>query len=294
MANIEIRAAQAHDRDKVLAFCTATGEWGDYIDQVWQKWLEDKQGELLVAVTDNEPVGLIHLQLQDMENAWIEGLRVNPSYRSQGIARALLERSLLIAIQQNRNYARMTTADDNLISLHLAKSLHMREVSTFVLYETEALQEPARRANRQRSQLATLDDLDDIINYLNVSNIFPLVGGLYNDHFSSIPVTASLLEEKIIGHQLYVLKRWDRIDGLAILALPEDRDARRASVGYIDGTAIEAISLLAYDLQRDLGQMEIERLRIYAPDLVMIHDALTGLGYVSSGNRFITLERSLQ
>ncbi len=150
-----------------------------------------------------------------------------------------------------------------------------------------------RRAVQERAQLATPADLDDIINYLNVSSIFPVVGGVYYVGWKAYPITAALLEAKIAAQQIYLLRRWDRLDGLAIAEPRTERDEPRLSLGYIDGPTVESISLLAYDLRRRLTEMGLAGVRAYAPDMVMVRDAFTGIEYEWDGSVFYTYERGL-
>jgi hypothetical protein len=147
---------------------------------------------------------------------------------------------------------------------------------------------------QEKPRLATLDDLDTIIDFLNGSSIFPLVGGLYYTRFKAYPITAELLEEKIAAQHVSILYRWDRLDGLAIMDVHETGPEKRLSLGYIDGTAIEPISLIAYDLRHRLSAMGLESIRVYAPDLVLIRDAFTGVGYEWDEEIFYIYERSLE
>jgi hypothetical protein len=140
--------------------------------------------------------------------------------------------------------------------------------------------------------LATAADLDDITNYLNASNIFPAVGGLYYQGFTAYSITNDLLLEKITAQQLYILRRWDRLDGLAIA---EPRDGHRGKhlfIGYIDGTT-ESISMIAYALRRLLPDLGLENVSAHVPDLMMVRDAFVGAEYEWDGNIFYTYERIL-
>jgi ribosomal protein S18 acetylase RimI-like enzyme len=294
MAYIEIRPARVEDREAVLAFCTQTWSWGDYVEYVWDQWLHNPKGQLLVATADSKPVGVANMQMLDKTNAWLAGFRVDPAYRRQGIARALSEKALLEAMQRGATYARLMVESTNEASIQLFESMHMRRVGSFMLYNAVPLTTSSERAVREQIQLATQADLDDIIDYLNVSNIFPLVGGLYYMWFAAYPITAELLEEKIAAQQVYLLRRWDRLDGLAIVDTRENFVKQdRLSLGYIDGTTIESISLIAYDLQHRLAGMGLESIRAYAPDLILVHDALGGIGYESEGTAYSTFERGL-
>ncbi|GER88281.1 hypothetical protein KDW_24430 [Dictyobacter vulcani] len=293
MPQIEIRPVQPTDRDAVLPFCTQTWDWGDYIDQVWDDWLLNPAGDFLVATVDQKPAGIVHIDMLNAEEAWLEGLRVDPAYRQQGIGNALNEAAMLAAMRRHASTIRLAVETQNTTSIHLYERLHMRRVGEFSLYHASPFTSLPRANAQQSLQLATPEDLDSIIDYLNVSNIFPLVGGLYYAQFKALPITAELLAEKIAGQQVYLLRRWERLDGLALAEIREEYHEQRLSVGYLDGTAIEAISLIAYELRRRLTELELTRLRVYAPQTLLVHDAFDGAEYDSNSTNFYTYERSL-
>jgi ribosomal protein S18 acetylase RimI-like enzyme len=292
MAQMMIRPASAADRDAVLEFCEHTWEWGDYIERVWNRWLHDTNGRLFVAVIDEQPIGLIHVQMMSETEAWLEGLRVDPRYRQRGVARELNLVAQAEAMRRGATIVRLAVSADNTRSQHLSESNHMRQVGAFSLYVAPPLNAPWQ-AVRERPQIATLQDLDAIIDYLNLSNIFPTVGGLYYVGFAAREITGAFMEERVKAGQVYFLRRWEQIDGLAIAEHHAEFGQQRLSVGYIDGTAIEAISLIAYDLRWRITEMELDAVRIYAPDLVLVRDALGGLDYEWDGSVFYTYEREL-
>lgn len=297
MAHIEVRAAREEDRDTVLAFCATTWEWGDYIEEVWDRWLHDPAGKLFVALVDGQPAGISHMLMLTPIDAWLEGLRVDPNYRQQGIAKALGDASIAEAMQRGATYARVMIHAENERSIAITERSHMRRVSSITFYhgsaDIVAGQLSRSGAVQEHTTLASLDDLDDIIDYLNASNIFPTVGGLYYLHWTAQPITDELLREKIAGGHIYLLRRWERLDGLAIAEPEEHEDGPRLSMGYIDGLTIESISLIAYDLCRRLPEMQLESVRAYVPDLVLPRDAFSGIGYEWGESIFYTYERGL-
>lgn len=293
MSDIEIRRARAEDREAVLAFCAHTWEWGDYIERVWDEWLRDPSGELLVALADGQPVAILHLQMLNETDAWQEGMRVDPAYRQQGIARQLSMEAGAEAMRRGATVVRLLTESTNTASIHMVEQAHFRQVGAFAPHTAEPLLSiPQHNTGLDEPALATARDLDEIIEYLNVSNIFPAVGGLYYAGFTGYRISDRLLAEKIKGGQIYILRRWGRLDGLAIAEPRGHEQEKHLFIGYIDGTT-ESISLIAYALRRRLTEMKLAQIRAAVPDLMMVRDAFTGAEYTWEGHIFNTYEKSL-
>lgn len=294
MPQIEIRLARSEDREAVLAFSSHTWDWGDYIEYVWDEWLHDPQGMLFVATSDGQPVGVAHIRMLNKTEAWLEGMRVAPAFRRQGIATALFEAQLLEAMRRGAKTVRSLTESTNTTSIRLMEQKFMRQVAAFVPMHTSPVITPSKRQyGVETPTLATAADIDDIINYLNASNIFPAVGGLYYQSFTAFSITSELLTEKISAQQIYILRRWDRLDGLAIAEPGAGRRGKYLAIGYIDGTT-ESISLIAYALRTRLSALDLESLSANVPDLIMVRDAFVGAEYEWDGQVFYTYERSLE
>lgn len=293
MSPVEIRPARADDRDTVLAFCSNTWEWGDYVAYVWDEWLNDPSGALLVAVVDELPVGIAHMQMLTASDAWLEGLRVDPAYRQRGLGSALNIACMEEAMKRGARYARLLTSSDNSASIAMVERLFWRRVGSFVSFSAEpmaALSE--REVGPDLPRLATAADSDDITNYLNSSNIMPLSGSLYYHNFTAYVINDDLIKAKIDAGEVYALRRWQRLDGFAFAETLEGRQGSSLFIGYIDGTS-EAISLIAYALRKQAADMGIPHIRAHVPDMMMVRDAFVAAGYDWNGVLFYTFERKL-
>jgi GNAT superfamily N-acetyltransferase len=294
MSEIIIRPARAEDRAAVLAFCAHTWEWGDYIEHVWESWLSDPSGLLLVAVYDGRPVGIVHTRMVSETDAWQEGMRVDPAYRQQGIARRLSLEAGAEAMRRGATTVRLMTESTNTASIYMVEQAQFRRVGAFAVHTTGIVASiPPHNAGLDEPALATPADLGEIITYLDASNIFPLVGGLYYEDFVGYRISDTLLAKKIQAGQVYLLRRWGRLDGLAIVPLREDRRGKHLFIGYIDGTTAEAIGLIAYALRRKIAELGLEHVEAAVPDLLMVRDAFTGAEYEWDGHIFYTYERGL-
>ncbi len=293
MPQFEIRPARPEDREAVLAFCTQTWEWGDYIEFVWEEWLNDPQGKLFVATGDDRPVGVAHMRMLNSTESWFEGLRVDSAFRQQGIASALYDAQLKEAIRRGATTARLITESTNAGAIRLLERTPMRRVGAYAPYRALPVTTPSKREyGLEKPTLAAAADLDDIIHYLNISNIFPAVGGLYYRGFTAYSITNELLTEQVAAQQIYIVRRWDRLDGLAIVEPREGRRDKHLFIGYIDGTT-ESISMIAYALRQLISDLGLASVSANVPDLMMVRDAFVGAEYEWDGNIFYTYEKSL-
>lgn len=110
----DIRPAQASDKDAVAAFTKDTFEWGDYVADRFDRWLEDPHGIPIVAVdTDDVAVAISYASLLSPREAWFQGVRVHPDHRRRGIAGRLAEYASVWAIENGAVVARLAIEDWN-------------------------------------------------------------------------------------------------------------------------------------------------------------------------------------
>ncbi len=294
MPDLEVRPARPEDRDAVLAFCQQTWDWGDYIEHVWDEWLNNPQGTLIVATIDGQPVGVTNVRMLNATEAWFEGMRTDPAFRKQGIASALFDAQVAEAKRRGATTTRLITEATNTASIRLLERSAMLRVGAYVIYRASTDTQPQKRSyTYETPALATLADLNDIIDYLNTSNIFPAIGGLLYQGFTAFSITRELLLEKINAQQLYILRRWDRLDGLAIAEPRSWPFEKHLFIGYIDGTT-ESISLIAFALRHLLPDLNLEKIVAHVPDLMMVRDAFVGAEYETDGKVFYTYEKLVE
>jgi GNAT superfamily N-acetyltransferase len=108
-----IRPARAADREAVLAFCAQTWDWGDYIAEVWDAWLADSEGVLVVGEVDGQVMGVDKLTFLAPGEAFFEGLRIAPAYRGRGYAGRFQRFMLAEAARRGAHVLRFLTAATN-------------------------------------------------------------------------------------------------------------------------------------------------------------------------------------
>lgn len=125
-----IRNANASDKSHILKFCKDTFSWGDYVDQVWDFWLSEKN---LFLFEKQFPVGICHA-LYTKDQIWIEGIRIDPNFRKQKIASELVKHAESIGKKKNIPFSYMLVDTENTSSISMANSLDYDVFQTWNFY----------------------------------------------------------------------------------------------------------------------------------------------------------------
>ena len=107
---LTIRRARAEDREAVLAFCAQTWDWGDYIAEVWDAWLADAARHVRRGDVGGQVMAVDKLTFLSDDEAFFEGLRIDPAYRGRGYAARFEEYMLAEAARQGARVVRLLTA----------------------------------------------------------------------------------------------------------------------------------------------------------------------------------------
>ncbi|RMW37906.1 MAG: GNAT family N-acetyltransferase [Nitrosopumilus sp.] len=128
-----IRTAKPLDKSQVLKFCQNTFSWGDYVEHVWDYWLNE---DLLFVYEKQFPVGICH-GFFSKNQMWIEGIRVDPNFRKQKIASELVRHAESIGQKNGALFSFMLIDVENSTSLYMAKSLKYDILQTWNFYSLE-------------------------------------------------------------------------------------------------------------------------------------------------------------
>jgi GNAT superfamily N-acetyltransferase len=210
---LRIRKATRSDKEEVLSFCSNTFDWGDYIDQVWDLWRADKNGRLLVAESEGSKIAMSHVAVcPGSKSAWLEGVRVHPSYRRSQVASRLIERMVQYGRQKGARQASAIVAADNVASQRMMEKNGFEVVSRWAYYSTTA-----DRAKRQNSEarLAKAGDLGKIWQYLQQSWVYRLSAKRYVKSWHWYTLDRKALRNFIKDERVIVTGR--PIDGVAII-----------------------------------------------------------------------------
>jgi GNAT superfamily N-acetyltransferase len=129
---MRVRPARLDDLATVRAFTTGTFDWGDYVPDRFESWLDREDSTVMVATDDDDtPVGLARVVMMSERESWIHAARVHPDHRRRGVGTAINEALCEWAKAHGAMVARLMTEDWNEAAQGQVERSGYRRVSTW-------------------------------------------------------------------------------------------------------------------------------------------------------------------
>ena len=249
MKGLKLRDARPADRQAVLDFCRSTWpDYGDYIARVWRQWIGDKGGRLIVAELRGRPVGIGKISEFGPGEVWLEGLRVDPGFRRQGIARAINLEVLKTVGRMKPRAVRFCTGMTNRATRRMAENYGFRVAARLRYYWQKS------RKARVRGVFAGKRDLECLYDFVLKSKFLRLTSGLIAEGWVFREFSRTLLEAYLREKRVVLVQGSGTIKGLAIY--PFEENDRSLTLGFVEGDEA-SIGVLARNcmyLARSRGQ----------------------------------------
>jgi GNAT superfamily N-acetyltransferase len=272
-----IRPARPLDKGFVLAFCAHTFDWGDYLPLVWDMWLSDDRGPLLVATENAVPVGVAKVTLLTPTEAWLEGLRVDPRCRRHGMASQFQTRCLELARQMGARVARLATGSQNWAVRKTAERAGMCHVASFLPLEASAL---SAREEGCRLLRPNARGWPQVAAHILEGSYLSETRGLYGAGWTWEALTRTKLRAHWNQRQVLTLRNpTGEILATAITTQPELED-KCLPVAYADGAAPYA-ETLAHALRQHAGFLGLEKVEAMLPAASAPLAAFLSAGYAA-------------
>ncbi len=269
--DVVVRPARLEDRAAVEAIAAQVWEGNDYLPDVFEAWVKDPTGLFSVVTVREQVVGLGKLTFFPPDQWWLEGLRVDPAYRGQGIAR-ILHHYLVNRVRQHApGVLRYSTAADNVAIHKLAHETGFRHVATFIPYGAAAQASPTDGLIALRAA-----DAGRAWAFLQTAPYFDAAQRTLEEYWRFLPLTPAVLGERATAGLVY---GWTGnaagvdLRGLAVLnAFDEDDapDQLYVRIGYLDAVPgdLTPLALALRGLAAALGRHRVSLKPLKHPDLL--------------------------
>jgi len=268
---LAIRPARPDDRPAMERICAHTWEWGDYLPQVWDHWLADPAGPVLVGERAGRVVALSKITFQPEGQVWLEGMRVDPEYRRQGIARQFLDHSLTYARQHGARVVRLGTGSHNEPVHRMAAHAGMERVGAYLLWTAGPLPDNPGPTILTPAHAAQVQAL------LTGGSMLAHTHGLCNVRWTWQEFSPTYIARLLAAGQMVAQPAPDG-SLAALAAVPFDPEDETLWIGLIEGQP-DAIASLATAIRGHAARIGAARIQVMLPGLDWLQDLFRTAGY---------------
>jgi N-acetylglutamate synthase-like GNAT family acetyltransferase len=208
---MNFRKAQIDDKKYITEISNATWGGNDYLKNIFEKWMHEKNSDFSVLEEDGKVIGTIKLTyLQDKEY-WLEGLRIHPDYQGRGYAKYLTVEYLKKIKNFDFNLVGMATFYTSK-SVDIVKKYGFKLLNSLKIYRIE---EKKNVNNIQNYELAK--DPKEVIFILN-SEQLKKRNGYFTFDWTAIKASRNLIKKLVEREEVFIRKVDGNIVSLIILS----------------------------------------------------------------------------
>jgi len=269
------RPARISDTAAVLALTSQIWEGEDYIPQVWEEWLADEDGRLIVAEHRGQVLGLGKLSRLSDEDWWLQGLRVDPAFEGRGVG-SQLHHALVAAWEQIGNGAlRLATASFRKPVQHLSEQSGFVKVDEFTPFGADAMLS-AGAAVPGSLHLVRLEQLGAAFAFALASETLGISRRHVDLGWEWLPLREDILAAAIREERVW---SWRNGAGLLAAFTDEENEQTRALRLHFAACRLKALAGLLADLRLLAGGLGYQRAGWMASLHPGITAALGSAGY---------------
>jgi len=269
LMGLTFRPARPEDKQRMLEITARTwGDDGDYVPEVWDRWLVDPKGEFTVAEFDGVVVALAKLTWQGEGHWWLEGLRVDPERRLKGVGQAMCDYQIELTKKLGGGQVRYMTGIHNDGSHRIAAQAGFRVLARFVERVAEKLDGPVE------AEVLTHADLDAV---WSIACDLGAASGVYVYGWKAFNLTRERLADHLSqGQVMGVRDHAGSVRAWCLFQVEPDWDRLGFTVLY--GTA-EGITKLARAMRTLAAANGKGMAEVMTPPHPPVLDALAAAGY---------------
>jgi GNAT superfamily N-acetyltransferase len=254
--NATVRPARPADKGQLMSFIKDVWGGHDYVPRIWDEWLKDETGKMLVVEADGVPVGMSRVEFLEDGSAWLEGARVHPNFRRRGLASMLGEDSIRIAMNRGVKVFRLTSWSLNKTAHRAIAGMNFKESSRISVYEPE---KGVKFTPQKGVKLAGINDLSKVTKTIRESREFKLGSGVFWDAFAAASLYPAVIKKLVSDGSVWITGK-----SVVVARLGGEGGETWRQVCFLTGMGDEPLKLVRHVFGLKGGAKATRRL-IYLP-----------------------------
>lgn len=267
---IGFKHAGPEDKAEIIAISKKIWDGHDYVSTVYDKWVADIDGFFVCVTYDSAIAGFAKVSMHGDNDAWLEGLRVDPSKRGLGLGKQLTRYCIERCLNRHIENIRLSTYIGNHESIGIIESHGFKRVA-----EYKALFRPINPCEATPACYQTLSDPSLVEAALSGEALGEFYGYASFD-FTFEKITPRLLKGLVSEGAVYGLCIDGRIQGMAIASTRHSK-VSALFLSYIQGE--EHYSALIDAAIARAESLMVEEIIAMCPKNTALRDSLVNKGF---------------
>ena len=273
------RPAIESDYADIAEFCKGIWDGGDYVPQVWHRWLDDPNGLLATAEYDGHAIGCSKLTLLAEGQWWLEGFRVDPKHQGLKIGSRIHDYVTDWWQEHCDGTLRLMTSAKNVHVHHLCEKTGYVKTYEVCGYESSPLDEPIE-------SISPVTDIQEAMTFTLASESHQLTGNRVDLGWRICTLTEQVF--KIYSSDkadfVHTFHWWK--DKQALFSTWEDEeDGTRTLVIGVLACRLEDMPSLLLNIRRLAAKRKFNELFQIAFDIPQIVSGLEAAGFTKHWER---------
>jgi len=271
-----IRKIQLSDKKEVLNISSQIWEGDDYVANVFDKWVNSKNGLFVGYWEDERLIGFGRMRYLTPVDIWLEALRKDPKTKLSGIGYKIAKFYMQQLKGRKVRSIRFSTYFGNIASIKLNKKLGFKKVLTLSLKELDI-----SKYVLKPNTLNVIQDVDNqqlyefMINsaYLRETKNFIGIGWIIHEF------NKTKLNEFILNKQYAVYMEDDNIKGAILFSEIEYK--KIFWISFIEAGSYQIFCELLDFVMNKALQTKCSKIQILAPDITKLMTNIDSAGFRS-------------
>jgi len=225
------RVSQA-DKERVLEISSKIWEGNDFIQYVFDDWVNDSEGEFTLGEKDGVTVGFAKYSRHSDSEIWLEGIRVDEDYANQGFGKAITQYYISKAKAEAVEVIRLSAYVGSKESIRIVEGLGFKKDGYFTNGYKQLNKEAAKPSGAANviSIMSTATAWDLITR----GNAYYMSNGYVSYGWTFRKLTYELVDRLVKEKLVYGVLRDGKVSSVMVLTEDSHKDGG-LNIGFIDG-----------------------------------------------------------
>jgi len=243
------RRVSPSDRDRVLEISSKIWEGHDFIKYVFDEWVKDTEGEFTLGEKDGNIVGFAkYTRFNDLE-VWLEGIRVDENYASQGFGRAITQYYISRAKSEGAEVIRLSIHRDSRESIKIVEGLGFKKDGYFTVGWKEL--DNAETGDQASKNVINVMSTATAWDLITRGNAYYMSNGYISFGWRFLKTTYELVDRLVKEKHVYGVLREGKVSSVMVLTEDSHMDGG-LNIGFIDGDMASMKELVEFAGQQAL------------------------------------------